>query len=89
MFKLHVYDYTDDTITESKRADRVINAINIKSSYSIAALYISLLDSSNDEDGPPTHHQLAYELKRIGTYYVYKSHDVYITLPLLLGYSSR
>ena len=84
MFKLHVYDYTDDTITESKRADRVINAINIKSSYSIAALYISLLDSSNDEDGPPTHHQLAYELKRIGTTYIISLTIMYTNLMMFI-----
>jgi hypothetical protein len=57
----------DDTISETERANRIFDIINsTKSSYSIAVLYIALLDSSIEGDeGAPTHHQLACEMKRL------------------------
>ena len=52
--------------SETEQAMHLLDCINIKSSFPIAALYIALLDSSSEEDGPPTHHQLACDLARIG-----------------------
>uniref|UniRef100_A0A1X7T1U3 Uncharacterized protein n=1 Tax=Amphimedon queenslandica TaxID=400682 RepID=A0A1X7T1U3_AMPQE len=49
--------------SEIQQAMHLLDCINIKSSFPISALYIALLDS---EDGPPTHHQLACDLARIG-----------------------
>ncbi|XP_019848857.1 PREDICTED: uncharacterized protein LOC109580278 [Amphimedon queenslandica] len=51
---------------EIRQAMHLLDCINIKSSFPISALYIALLDSSSEEDGPPTHHQLACDLARIG-----------------------
>lgn len=39
-----------------------------KGSPGIASLYLSLLDSSEEADSPPSHYQLLSEVKATGTY---------------------
>ena len=47
------------------RAMRVLDAIVYKGTYAVGALYFSLVESSSHSFGPPSHHMLACELKRI------------------------
>ena len=57
--------FLDDTISDGQKAVYLLDALSYKGSYAIGALYLALLDSSNEAYGPPTHYQLACELKRI------------------------
>lgn len=61
-FKIKILD---DTASDASKAVLLLNALCHKGSYAIGALYLALLDSSNEAYGPPTHYQLAHELKRI------------------------
>lgn len=63
-FCIHI----DETISENECAMRFLDIVNIKASFPIGALYLALHESSNEQYGPPTHHQLACELKRIGEF---------------------
>ena len=42
----------------------LLDALLYKGSYGIGCLYVTLMDSSNESFGPPTHYQLACELRR-------------------------
>ena len=44
---------------------RVLDAIVYKGTYAVGALYLSLMESSGNTYGPPSHYVLACELKRI------------------------
>lgn len=51
---------------------RLVEFLINKGSYGIAAFYLSLIESSEQEHGIPAHYQLAGELKQTGRYIIGK-----------------
>lgn len=47
---------------------RLLEYLMYKGSYGLGCLYLSLIDSSEQDFGLPTHYQLAGELQQIGRY---------------------
>lgn len=54
------------------QAIRLVEFLINKGSYGIAAFYLSLIESSEQECGIPAHYQLAGELKQTGVYIIGK-----------------
>ena len=54
------------TLEQQEQAIRLMEYLMYKGSYGLAALYLSLLTSSECKGGLPAHYQLARELKELG-----------------------
>ena len=54
------------SLEQQEQATRLIEYLMYKGSYGLAALYLSLLSSSETKQGLPAHYQLARELREIG-----------------------
>ncbi len=57
---------SDGGIQPQEQAMRLLEYLMYKGSYGIGCLYLSLVDSSEQQGGLPTHYQLAGELQQIG-----------------------
>ena len=55
------------SLRSQEQAVRLVEFLMSKGSYGIAALYLCLIESSEQLSGLPAHYQLAGELKQIGT----------------------
>ena len=53
------------------RAARLVDYLMNRGSFGVGALYLCLVDSSEELSGLPTHHQLAVELRQIGITVLY------------------
>lgn len=54
------------SLEQQEQAIRLMEYLRYKGSYGLAALYLSLLSSSETKQGLPAHYQLARELREIG-----------------------
>lgn len=56
------------SLEPQEQTTRLLDYLSYKGSYGLAALYLSLLTSSEHKEGIPAHYQLARELKDIGEF---------------------